>query len=309
MAVAVAVCSVLLAVLYIKIGEAWKLRRLRKLLVDTSLVAGDISVHSTDHTPLLLKNEEKEYKVEIPPRALLISSSIAAIKIFYFGAALSAHHYLFYMTQRATGIKYVQNKPWMRYSDAVPLIIMSIPAILLFDFVIPGLFIYLCWRFRDSAQSPQVLLYFGSLFDGYNPRVYWWELASTIQKLVIALISQAFQTSNAWQWILIVFVLSITLVMQAYLNPWRRKIENIFENIATLLLIAALISTRPTSLTHSTDVVILVVALCLLFTLASWIAIGWQTWNGRTDYQKDFERHQAENATPNTDLAFQNGFY
>lgn len=292
-AVAIVLSGGLLAILYQKIGKRLDSRK-RLVLEEDTLLAGTITAIASDHTPLLLREEEKTLKIDISPRALLISSSIAAIKVFYFGAALASHRYLFWTIQQSTGLKYSLNRPWLLYSDSLPLILISMPAILIFDLVIPGLFIYLCWKVRKTSQSPKTMMYFGSLFEGYNPRVYWWELVMTIQKLWIALLIQAFPTSYAWQWILIVAILSITLVLQAYLNPWKRKIENIADNISTLLLIAALLGTRPTALSRSTDVVFFLVALCLAFMIGSIVLIAWQTWNGRTDYQKDYEKHRTK---------------
>ena len=308
-AVSVVISGGLLAMLYKKIEQ--RLDRRRVLAFDHDpLLTGNITAIASDHTPLLLREEEKSLKIDISPRALIISSSISAIKVFYFGAALASHRYLFYTIQRSTGIKYSLNRPWMLYSDALPLIIISLPALLIFDFVIPALFIFLCWKHRSNAQSPQVMMYFSSLFEGYNPRVYWWELVMTLQKLWIALIIQAFPTNNAWQWILIVLILSATLALQAYLNPWKRKIENIADNISTLLLIAALIGTRPTALTQSTEVVLYLVALCLAFMVGSIVLIGWQTWNGRTDYQKDYEQHKPKNEFDDmSSLSSTTGFY
>lgn len=63
--------------------------------------------------------------VQFPAMALLTSVSISVVRFFYFGTALAAHEYLFASVQH-TGTVYVQNMPWMLYSEAMKLIAASI---------------------------------------------------------------------------------------------------------------------------------------------------------------------------------------
>lgn len=244
--------------------------------LDSSLIGSDTS---------LLMRPTKEVAVKYPASAFLASLSITVIKFFYFGTSLTAHQYLFSGKQAASGVKYIQNNPWIKSSAAKPMIMASIPSILIFDFGLPLAFILACWKFRNRFTTPSVQIYFGSLFETYHPRCYWWEIVRTLQKLSLALVLKALPASDAAQGALAVSILAGTQIVQLSLNPWRRKTENVMDGISSLLLIGALMATRPGGLTHAPGVTWYILALSVVFVVASIGVIGWQAIYGRTDYQ------------------------
>ena len=240
-------------------------------------------VDSSDDASLL---RSEQIEVHYPSFALFTSLSITIVKFFYFGTALASHQYLFPVTQQVTGIKYSQHSPWMRYSEALPLILASIPSILIFDFGLPVAFMVLCWKVRKRFGEPSVQIYFGTLFETYNPRCFWWEIVNILKKLTVALALRSFPDDNALQSTLVASILLITLVAQTTSNPWRRRTENIADGISTAILCGALIWTRPTQLQGAHHVMWYILALSILFTLGSIGVIAWQTIAGITDYQR-----------------------
>lgn len=228
--------------------------------------------------------------VNFPATALLTSLSITVVKFLYFGTALAAHEYLFSVPQAATGIHYLQSKPWMRYSDAWSLILASIPAILIFDLAIPLVFVIICWKVRNSFKLHAVQIYFGSLFETYHPRCFWWEIVNTLKKLSIALVLKAIPAADPIQSALVVSILSGILLIQVTMSPWRRKMENFADTASSLLLIAALIFTRPISAPHLSGVLWYIFALSIAFVISSLGTIAWQTWHGVTEYEKQQQR-------------------
>ena len=237
----------------------------------------------------LVVNEPNSVAVHFPATALLTSWSITVVKFLYFGTALAAHEYLFSNVQPSTGVHYVQSKPWMRYSDAWSLILASIPAILIFDLAIPLTFIIICWKVRNSFKLHKVQIYFGSLLEVY-PSCFWWEIVNTLKKLSIALVLKAIPASNPVQSALVVSILSGVLLIQVTLSPWRRKMENFADTFSSLLLILALIYTRPLSSPHLSGVLWYIFVLSIVFVFGSLGAIAWQTWNGVTEYEKQQRR-------------------
>jgi hypothetical protein len=239
----------------------------------------------SEHTPIL-SEDHKEVIVKFPTLALFTSLSITAIKFFYFGTALAAHDYLFSSKQTVTGDRYIQSKPWMHYSASWPLVKASIPSILIFDFGIPITFVVICWRFRNNFNSSSIQVYFGSLFETYTTRCFWWELVNTLKKLLIALVLKAFTSNDAIQSILVVTVLTGTQLVQLSVNPWRRKTENIADGAASGLLVAALLYTRPTNFLHASGVLWYIFMLSLAYLILSVGIIAWHTIYGTTDHER-----------------------
>ena len=234
----------------------------------------------------LLTEKEQLVDVEYPAFALLTSVSITVLKFFYFGTALAAHESLFSVTQHSTGTRYAQNKPFMTYKAMQPLIMASIPAILIFDFAIPLMFVLICYRLHSRLNWSSIQIYYGSLFESYDRRCFWWEIVNTFKKLAIALVLQGFPANDAAQSALVVTVLLIVVMTQQRLNPWRRKSENIADGISASLLIAAIIYTRPLQFSHEKEITWYIAALSIVYILGSIGIILWETWSGITDYEK-----------------------
>ena len=257
-------------------------------------------IDSSD-APLLSSsiNGPDRVPVDYPALALVSSVCISVIKFFYFGTAIAAHQYLFSQIQPYTGIKYVQNTPWMKYSEAFALIMASIPALLIFDFGLPVTFVFLCWKLRRNFNAPHIQIYFGSLFETFHRKCFWWEMVNIFKKLSIALILQAIPASNAVQSALIITVLAGTLSVQVSLNPWRRKrTENLADTISSLLLIAALIYTRPTQLSHEKSVQVFISVLSAIFVLGSIMMALYHAITDDTSYQVSLQRHLANTSEP-----------
>ena len=245
----------------------------------------------------------RKIAVHYPSRALLTSMCITVVKFFYFGTALAAHEYLFSSAQVYTGARFIQSRPYMLQSEARPLVYASIPALLIFDLFIPMAFVYICWSFRRKFKLRSVQIYFGSIFETYNAKCFWWELVNTFRKLSIALCLKAFPATDNVQSALVVSILAGTLMAQVTLNPWRRKIENFADMASSIVLIAALIYTRPNGLAHSEGVIWYIFVMSIAFVAGSVAVIVWQAVTGKTDYEKQLRAYinEAELRTQNQD--------
>ena len=280
-AVGVLALSVGIGSLILKCLDA---RQRKKTDVRDALQVGE------NETEILIK-KDLEISIDYSASALLTSLAIKIVKFLYFGTALAAHQYLFSSVQLATGAKYVQSKPYMSYSDAWPLILASIPAIIIFDFCIPAVFMVISWRVRNRFKQRSVQIYFGSLFETYNPNCFWWEIVNTLKKLSIALALKALPSANAAQSAIVVSILAGTLLIQVTLAPWRRKSENLADSASSLILIAALVYTRPVQFLYASGVLWYIFALSAVFVLASVGILGYETATGITDYDRQLERH------------------
>lgn len=241
---------------------------------------------SEDDLHGMLLRASNPSEIAYPATALFTSVSISVIKFFYFGTALAAHQYVFSDLQSTYGEYYSRTKPWMTFKESLPLVWMSIPAILLFDFAIPILFVFICWKYRRSFNSPQVQIYFGSIFETYSPRFFWWEIVGILRKLGLVLITQALPPHIAFRIDLIITILAATHVVQVFVNAWRRKSENLLDSISALLLIIIVSSSRASYERYADISVIGYLTLSALFIVASLVTIGYQTITGRTEYER-----------------------
>lgn len=267
-----------------KVLEARALKKASALIVNDS---------EGEELALLTKNEDK-IAIKYPAKALMVSVSISFIKFFYFGTALAAHENLFSVSQPITRIEYMQNTPWLAIKawQSWSLVATSIPTVLIFDFVIPFVFFIICLKVRNRLQSPSVRSYFGSLFETYDPRCFWWEIVSIMKKLSIALVLQGFLSSDAVQSALIVSILVGAILIQLNLHPWRRKVENFMDIASSLLLICALVFTRSNQ-THASGVIWYMFSIAVVYIATSIGIIIWRTLTDKTDYEKQLERFLA----------------
>lgn len=217
---------------------------------------------------------------------MITSLGFTVVKFLYFGTAIAAHEYLFPAYQPYTNAKYSKVKPYMKYADAWKIVSMSAPILLWADISAPFLFTVICLRKRNKLHTWATRIKYGPLFDHYTHKVFWWEMINIFKKLSIALVLKGFDSNDALQSALIVSILSGLLIIQQRLNPWLRQSENIMDGIASVILIGALLATRPTQLSHAPAVVWYVVAASIAFVLACVVLIIHQAVTGNTHYEK-----------------------
>ena len=253
------------------------------------------TINDSDGEELALLDDKADYIiVNYPAKALTVSLSISFIKFFYFGTALAAHNNLFAEKQPYTGVSYMQNTPWLETnaSQSWSLVAASVPSILIFDFGIPLAFFILCMRVRHRLQTNSVRIYFGNLFDAYNPRCFWWEIVNIMKKLSIALVLRGFAWAAAIQNSLILSILVGTVLIQVHLNPWRRKIENFMDTASGLLLVGALfiVQSQGAQQIHSGGVAWIFLWIVVVYMFVSAGIIIWRTFTDKTDYEKQIEQ-------------------
>lgn len=231
----------------------------------------DDSSHEEDP---LLEPDAVDQRVSYPIGALITSVSLTIIRFFYFGTAIAAFENLFYLEQPYTRIRYSKNTPWMLFSDVKPFIYASIPTLLMLALVFPAGFVYLCIRLRRSFQQEDIKIYFGTLFDNFSPRFFWWEMVNILRKLAMALIIRGLSSSSALQHMLIGLILGITQMAALKLNPWRRSGENLADAVSQLLLLLSLFLSRNAGLSEGSISVSLIMTLDVGFLLASIGYIG-----------------------------------
>lgn len=224
---------------------------------------------SFDVTKVKKKESHTILDIQYPMKALMYSMTYSLFKFLYLGTALAAHQYLFSVTQYGTGLKYSAYKPWMLYSQSKPIINLSIPMILYADLFVPIMFVFMCLENRKRLGTWRTKIEYDTVFGNYTDQCFWWEAVNFFKKLTVALTLRGIPSSNAIQSALIVSILAGIMIVQQKLRPWRRKSENVMDGLSSLVLIGALLATRPGHLTHTVAVSFYIFALAIAFVLVS----------------------------------------
>ena len=278
---------IMITIVGLSVGLAELLSRILFKNEDEKTVRSEDEAADVDASDvLLLKKTGIDHVGRYPATALFTSVSISVIRFFYFGTALAAHEYIFSSLQPHTETKYVKNQPWMRYNDAFVLIGVSIPAIFVYDFVLPILFLFLCWKLRRYLKDERVQRFMGSLFENFSQKCFWWEIVNILRKLWIALILQGIAATNSTQSTLVVTLLVGTLVTQTVLMPWKRKSENLVDSISAALLLGSLHAVSSGSYSSSKTMAYLIGVLNAVFFFGVVGIIVFETIFGKTAYQK-----------------------
>lgn len=202
---------------------------------------------------------------------------------------MAAHEYLFKEVQIGSGEVFVQSKPWMKYSDAQNLRIISIPFILMFLIAFPLAFMIMSWKLRHKIGSPFVRLYFGTLFENYQNRVYWWEVVNTLKKLLIALVLRGIPKADSFLPLAVAFFLALFGTLTFIIRPWKIKIENYLEGIGSLLTILSLLTNWTQYLAHSNGAMISIFVLDVIFVIVCIVVIVRATIQNETQYEIDWK--------------------
>jgi hypothetical protein len=248
------------------------------------------SVSST----LLHDTRDIEQELRYPISAFLSSTAIMIVQFFYFGSALTATEYFFHNIQPNTNLKYVQAHPWMVYSDAASLRLVSTPFLIIFVFGIPCSFCLLAWRVRHKVSSPELEQYLGKLFSHYRIRYFWWELVNVVRKLAIALFLRGISPASAFQSGSVILCIGIVQSLQTTFRPWKTRLENIMDPIAGFLLIATTFASRITIFVHSKALLYTTLSLDLCFVLACIGFIIYHTCTDTTDYERMWNLKRCE---------------
>lgn len=254
----------------------------------TTNINGDASSDDDDDsfadasvdTPLVKTTPRRDplvLDIFYPTGALMTSLTYTVFKFLYFGTALAAHQYLFPVTQYASGHKYSMYKPYLSYAASKPLILLSGPMIVYADLIVPIMFTIHCFLHRKQLGTWRLKIYYGTLFDNYSEKCFWWEIINFFKKLSVALILRGIPSNNAIQSALILSILAGIMVIQQKLNPWRRKSENLLDGLSSLVLIGALLATRPSNLTFTAAVSWYAFALSIAFAIGCVVFIIYET--------------------------------
>jgi hypothetical protein len=256
----------------------------------SSMKLNGLNSQRTDHdehsTKLHILNGGQDLVSDYPTRALLSSTMISISTFFYFSTALNATKYFFHFDQPHTTHQYVLSVPWMRFDDASSLRSISIPIIVLFVGGLPVCYLCILLAVRKKISSSTTSLYFGSIIDRFKQKIFWWELVNIGKKLLVALFLRSFTIADAWQTGSIVIVLSITLIAQIALRPWKRDPENLLDSLSGVLLIINVLVNPIANMLHSYQLTFVVLALDAMFILLVVSLIIFHALTGTTEYEK-----------------------
>jgi Leucine-rich repeat (LRR) protein len=215
-------------------------------------------------------------------RSLGVSLTIAAVNLLYFGFATNTVRAFFWEQQQYTNNYFMAMHPFMIWDDPEARNIRAFARFFLsFVICVPLVIFSLLWVFRKRARDPKVLAYLGPLFRSFTARQFWWEMVLTARKIVIAVIIGAIPESNVFRPWAVVSTISLFLGLQLYFQPWRRKIENYFDQISSIVLILTYVPHFQSSgMNGGPALLVTTKTIVLLFIL---VALGFWIWKSATE--------------------------
>ncbi len=91
------------------------------------------------------------------------------------------------------------------------------------------------WRLRPGAAGASAVSTF--LRSPYKPGSYFWEGVQIARRISLVLISSLSPLGRARQPVLVSIVLVISLMLQLWRNPFRSRLDNVFESASLALLV------------------------------------------------------------------------
>lgn len=172
------------------------------------------------------------------------SATLSVVSLFYFGFSISVISVFIPEKQPGTSKYFMLSHPFLEWSDPSlsPLRILG-GILLIFVVAIPFLKIALLVIFRHKMQEEKVFSYISSLYRPFKANRYWWDLVLTARKFCIAAVLASIDSESPFKPWAVTLTITIFSVLQAYFNPWKRDIENHFENISSAVLIISYLST------------------------------------------------------------------
>eukprot|EP00762_Andalucia_godoyi_P008169 ANDGO_07451.mRNA.1 Putative leucine-rich repeat-containing protein DDB_G0281931 len=163
-------------------------------------------------------------------------SAIFFLLFSYMGATKTILTPLACEDDPGDGHSYMVSLPYHKCSS----VLTGVSAGLLVVYVV-GLPVVLTWivirsgvlkKGRQTRRSFVLAL----LFDSYHPRAYFWELVSTIRRVVFAAAFATFSERSAVRPLLAMTVLGVTLVLQGLFLLFHETSENILEMLEVVIL-------------------------------------------------------------------------
>lgn len=213
----------------------------------------DFSSEKDGEAPLLTSNDDQDKRELRTPLSLGVSATLTAIRLFYFGFSVSVVSAFISEKQDGTSTTFMTVHPYILWSDAWSTALrIWAPILLFFVFAIPAVQIMLLVKYRHKMQEITVFSHLSSLYRPFKPNRYWWDLILTARKFCIAAVLSVISADSPFRPWAVTVVISVCLLLQIYFDPWKRPIENYFENLSSVILISAYLSTWYKTDTDST---------------------------------------------------------
>lgn len=205
-----------------------------------------------------------------------VSLSLTLVNLFYFGVSTTIISAFFSDSQLGTSNVFMSLHPYIPWSDSRAKHV-RIVAGLFFFFVplVPIGTLVLLIIFRHRRDELRVKSYIGALFRFYRPSVFWWEMVLLTRKFLVASLASIATHQSLRSW-LIATCLGAFLILQLYVRPWKRRVENLIDEAASVVLMIALFAHMKTPIGDTGGGRLLVIgrvmmALFVVVALAIWL--------------------------------------
>jgi len=173
--------------------------------------------------PLLLHMAQKDERQLISTAAVTMSVFICYIRT---AKAIMA----MFSIENINGVAYLKKEIGTKAYTQQHFVAISIASIygFLFIFCVPVSAMYIIFANRASFKTRKVQAAFGFLFEGYRPKMFFWEFLVLLRKVVILGVS-LFWEDAFLQSIVALFVLVVSIVVHMACWPYEEHFLNVAE--------------------------------------------------------------------------------
>lgn len=272
----------LLVLVWLCIAFAWVLFQI-SLLVSKRKLKDIISDEKEEEGYLLGINGGNEAKIDEQKTIsatkqhlrLGVSLSVSLLNFVYFGVSMALVSSFFSDHQSHTSNYYMRNFPYIGWNDKRAQQVRVVAGV--FFFIVPtvpiAMFVLLV-LLRSKLQDSRVKSLVGSLYEGYRPSLFWWELINLARKFSVAFVSSLSFKLALRNWLLVTVFASV-LALQLLWQPWRRRLENVGDQVASIILIVCIVANMKNAVGVTGGPTLLIIARILIVVFIVGAAIVW----------------------------------
>jgi Leucine-rich repeat (LRR) protein len=212
----------------------------------------DYDDSESSYTPLVVNSDEMEEPKKGWTRSswsLGTSMTLSVTSLFYFGFSVNVISMLIREKQVGTSNYFMLAHPFLSWNDPTSSLLRLVAGFFLIVVIaVPVINFFLLVRFRNQLQEDEVFSYISTLYRPFKTNRYWWDLVLTSRKFCIAAVLVGIDSDSAFKQWAVTITITAFLLLQVYLNPWKRNIENTFDILSSAVLLVTYLST-----THNDD--------------------------------------------------------
>lgn len=242
---------------------------------------------------LLLAQPNSKHSIRYySARGLIVSELLTVLYFFYFGVTLNSLDFFPCEEQSGTHVVFLEALPWLRCDsrELRTLRILASPTLVLYTLGVPALFVGILLYYRKQTHIRVVNDIIGGLYRCYRSSCYGWDIVVLVRRFLLALALRIPLVTVFHFWV-VFLVLTGSLALQFWFQPFRREGENRAEEVSLLLLMLTYSAQRDYDThgqhkdTHALFWVTVLINILFAVSILGLIIHAW--WTAKVSFDED----------------------